>query len=254
MTPRYVTQGRRHDPCDRSDARGRAVGRRAQRLVRRHPHRSGACGLHEAEPGDGQMRPSYSRRWVAADPPDSSKAAFPEAPSDAIWQVFVCGEGQYILGTGTGTGWRWLPPGGGPPPGVAAVVNTPVFVEVTNWRPEIVDRDCVLGVCVSMTASPSLVFDPGDGSGVVVCEPPGSRYDPALPLVEQAQGACAHVYRRRAGAEGRPSEWPGLVTVTWNVSWTSNVGASGTYAPLSLSTGLQRAVEEGSTVVVEGSS
>ena len=243
--------------------------------------------LASGQPVGRPMAPSYSCRWVAADPPDSSKAAFPEAPPDAIWQVFVCGEGQYILGTGTGTGWRWLPPGGGPPspptppapgvvatmvfarvkaemvapslgsdppPGVAAVVNTPVFVEVTNWQPEIVDRDCVLGVCVSMTASPSLVFDPGDGSEAVSCEPPGSRYDPALPLMEQAQGACAHVYRLRTGAEGRPSEWPGLVTVTWNVSWTSNVGASGTYAPLSFSTGLPRAVEEVSTVVVEGSS
>jgi hypothetical protein len=144
--------------------------------------------------------------------------------------------------------------GSDPPVGVAAVVNTPVFVEVTNWRPEIVDRDCILGVCVSMTASPSLVFDPGDGSEAVSCEPPGSRYDAALPLMEQAQGACAHVYRLRTGAEGRPSAWPGLVTVTWNVSWTSNVGASGVYAPLSFSTGLPRAVEEVSTVVVEGSS
>jgi hypothetical protein len=144
--------------------------------------------------------------------------------------------------------------GSDPPPGVAAVVNTPVFVEVTNWQPETVDRDCILGVCVSMTASPALVFDPGDGSEVVGCEPPGSRYDPALPLMEQARGACAHVYRLRTGAEGRPSEWPGLVTVTWAVSWTSNVGASGSYAPLSFSTGLPRAVEEVSTVVVEGSS
>jgi hypothetical protein len=195
-------------------------------------------------------------------------------------QVYTCG----VLGS---VAVRWVPTGGGapsaptppepgvvatlvlarvkaemvapslgsdPPPGVAAVVNTPVFVEVTNWQPEIVDRDCVLGVCVTMTATPGLVFDPGDGSEVVSCEPPGSRYDPALPLVEQAQGACAHVYRLRTGAEGRPSEWPGLVTVTWNVSWTSNVGASGTYGPLSFSTGLPRAVEEVSTVVVEGSS
>jgi hypothetical protein len=193
-------------------------------------------------------------------------------------QVYTCG----VLGS---VAVRWVPIGGGapsaptppepgvvatlvfarvkaemvaptlgsdPPVGVSAVVNTPVFVEVTNWRPEIVDGDCILGVCVSMTASPSLVFDPGDGSEAVSCEPPGSRYDPAFPLMDQVQGACAHVYRLRTGAEGRPSEWPGLVTVTWNVSWTSNVGASGTYAPLLFSTGLPRAVEEVSTVVVEG--
>jgi hypothetical protein len=208
--------------------------------------------------------------------------AFQNAYPGAVMQVYTCG----VLGS---VAVRWVPVGSGgaplppptppepgvvatlvfarvkagmvaptlgsdPPLGVAAVVNTPVFVEVTNWQPEIVDRDCVLGVCVSMTASPSLVFDPGDGSEAVSCVPPGSRYDPALPLVEQAQGACAHVYRLRTGAEGRPSEWLGLVTVTWNVSWTSNVGVSGTYGPLSFSTGLPRAVEEVSTVVVEGSS
>jgi hypothetical protein len=216
----------------------------------------------------------------APQPSNELGAAFRQAVPGSVMQVYTCG----VLGS---VAVRWVPMSGGapsaptppdprvvatlvfarvkaemvapslgsdPPPGVAAVVNTPVFVEVTNWQPEIVDRACVLGVCVSMTASPSLVFDPGDGSEAVSCVPPGSRYDPALPLVEQAQGACAHVYRLRTGAEGRPSEWPGLVTVTWNVSWTSNVGVSGTYAPLSFSTGLPRAVEEVSTVVVEGSS
>jgi hypothetical protein len=141
-----------------------------------------------------------------------------------------------------------------PPAGVASVVNTPVFVEVTNWQSEIVDSDCVLGVCVTMTATPSLAFDPGDGSTAIACLPPGSRYDAARALADQVEGACAHVYRQRTGVEGRPAAWPGAVTVTWSVSWASNVGVSGSYDPLSFSASLPRAVEEVSTVVVGGSS
>ena len=249
---------------------------------------SGVPSGNSGQPASRSAAPSYTCRWATVgDPPDSAKAAFPGAPPDAIWQVFICGEGAAVFGSGGGTGWRWLPPGGGPPSaptppepgvvaalvfarvkaemvaptlatdppvGVAAVVNTPVFVEVTNWQPEIVESDCILGVCVTMTATPALAFDPGDGSGAIGCVPPGSRYDPARPLMEQAEGACAHVYRQRTAAEGRPGAWPGQVTVTWSVSWTSNVGASGSYDRLSFAASLPRVVEEVSTVVVDGSS
>jgi hypothetical protein len=238
--------------------------------------------------GGGPTGPVSPCLWVTvADPPASSQAAYPDAPPDAIWQVFSCGG---IQGENSGMGFRWLPPGGGPPapptpppanavaalvyarveasmvapalasdpaPGVASVVNTPVFVEVTNWQPEIVaGPECVLGVCITMTATPTLSFDPGDGSPATTCDPPGSRYVPGgPPMAEQAQGACAHTYLLRTGAEDRPGEWPGEVTVTWQVSWTSNVpGAGGTYDPLVFSTALPRAVDEVRTVVVDGSS
>ena len=246
---------------------------------------SGVPSGSSGQPASRPAAPPPSCRWATvADPPDSVKAAFPEAPPDAIWQVFIC-RGSVLADGAIGS--RWLPPGGGqpsaptppepgvvatlvfarvkaqmvaptlgtdPPVGVAAVVNTAVFVEVTNWQSEIVDSDCILGVCVTMTATPALAFDPGDGSGAIGCVPPGSRYDPARPLMEQAEGACAHVYRQRTAAEGRPGAWPGQVTVTWSVSWTSNVGASGSYDPLSFAASLPRVVEEVSTVVVDGSS
>ena len=48
-----------------------------------------------------------------------------------------------------------------PPVGVSSVVNTPVFVEVTNWQPQITDSECVLGVCVTMTATPTLTLRSG---------------------------------------------------------------------------------------------
>jgi len=132
-------------------------------------------------------------------------------------------------------------------------VNTPVFVEVTNWQPQITDNECVLGVCVTMTATPSLTFDPGDGSGSVVCDPPGSRYVPGgASLAEQAVGACAHTYLQRTGVNGRPGAWPGSVTVTWDVNWAGG-GATGVFGPLVFTAPFDRPVEEVSAVVVDGS-
>ncbi len=241
-----------------------------------------------SRPGGRPSGPVSPCGWVTVpEPPDSSKAAYPDAPPDAVWQVYSCGA---LQGENSGMGFRWVAPGGepaaptppspdvvatlvyatvearmaapvlasDPPPGVAAVVNTPVFVEVTNWQDEIVaGPTCVLGVCVTMTATPTLALDPGDGSPVIACAPPGTRFVPGgAPMAEQAAatGACAHTYRMRTGTQDRPAAWPGSVTVTWQVSWTSNVGVRGSFVPLALSTPLPRAVDEVSAVVVDGAS
>ncbi|HLM64770.1 MAG TPA: hypothetical protein VK306_10770 [Acidimicrobiales bacterium] len=143
-----------------------------------------------------------------------------------------------------------------PPVGTASVVSLPVFVQVTNWAGTIADSDCVLGVCVEITAVPTLTFDSGEpGTSAVECAPPGTRFDPAGPdpvVQASAAGACAHVYTMRSGAAGRPGEWPGQVIVTWDVSWaaTGAAEAAGTFPPQSLSTPVPRAVNEVQTVVV----
>jgi hypothetical protein len=220
--------------------------------------------------------------WVNTPATSTFREMFPDAPPDAVFQVMDCG----AFDIQAGVNLRWVPPGtpvapapptpgavaqlllarvkvqmvapklaSDPPVGVSAVVNTPVFVEVTNWQPQVEDSECVLGVCVAMTATPTLSFDPGDGSGSMVCDPPGSRYVPGgAPLADQAVGACAHTYLQRTGVAGRPSEWPGSVSVTWDVNWTLvGGGASGSYDPLVFTTPFARAVEEVSAVVVEGS-
>ena len=219
---------------------------------------------------------------------------FPEAPPDAVFQVQDCADANPDNPGGTQFqfGARWLPaaaapePAPPPPPiavalvlyarvqaqmdapvlvtnppaGAPAVVDLPVFVEVTNWQGPIADGECVLGVCVDLTAVPSLVFDPGEPqASVVTCDPPGSGFDLARgTAVAQASepGACAYAYRERTGVAGRPGEWPGAVTVRWAVSWTSNVGdppASGTFPDLTFSTAAERVVDEVQTVVADDS-
>jgi hypothetical protein len=143
-----------------------------------------------------------------------------------------------------------------PPAGAPAIVDLPVFVAVENWQGELTDSQCVLGVCVDITASPTLDFHPGESAAPVLhCDPPGTRFDAVRgDAVAQASapGACAYPYRQRTGVGGRPGEWPGVVTVRWSVSWNSNVGASGSFPGLSFSTAAPRVVNEVQTVVVDG--
>lgn len=221
-------------------------------------------------------------------PPSETVALYPGAPADAIWQYLDCGPAS----ENQPTGFRWVAPDGTPSApapvpaavaqtvmarveaqmraprleadparGVAAIVDVPTFVAVSNWQGEIVEGpECVFGVCVTITATPTLTFDPGDGSPAITCPPGGSRYQADGPsAAAQAQGACAYAYPRRTGVEDRPAEWPGVVTVTWDVSWSSATGGpggpagpGGTFDPLTFSADLPRAVDEVATVVVAG--
>ncbi len=90
------------------------------------------------------------------------------------------------------------------------------------------------GVSATTTAHPtSLVYDPGDGDAPVVCATQGrpwtdadANYDPAT------VGGCG--YRYLTVTPGAPIT--GRLTINWQVSWTSNVGAAGVLDPLATST------------------
>lgn len=143
-----------------------------------------------------------------------------------------------------------------PPVGTGSVVTLPVFVEVTNWQGVQTDSGCEAGVCASITATPRLLLYPGEPEAEpVVCDPPGTRFDPngADPEVQAAApGACAYVYTLRSGVEGRPEAWPAEVRVTWDVAWQGG-GDSGEFDPMTLATAIPRQVSEVQTVVVDGS-
>lgn len=145
-----------------------------------------------------------------------------------------------------------------PAVGTASIVDVPVFVEVTNWTGTTSASECAGGLCVTVTASPSLSFSPGEpGSSPLACAGSGTRYDPEGPPPEEqaaAPGACAYAYRLRTGAEGRPGAWPGSVSVTWTLAWSASSGASGALPAVTRSSSLPRAVEEVQTVVVGGQS
>jgi hypothetical protein len=141
-----------------------------------------------------------------------------------------------------------------PDPGVPVIINTPVFVEVLNWQAVFTDSSCDGTLCVTVTATPRLTFDPGEkGADPVACEGAGDRYDPDSDLEpnEQAEGACAYIYQLRTGTPGRPKKWPGRAVVSWAVNWTASDGDGGTLPAVEKVADLPKAVVEIQALLVD---
>ena len=140
--------------------------------------------------------------------------------------------------------------------GLPALYEVPTFVAVSNWQEGFTRNQCdpTGAICVALTATPALTFDPGDESDPVACEPGGTRFDldGASPREQaKAEGACAYIYTKRTGVDDRPDEWPGEVTVTWSVAWEQTNGGTqqGNLADIPLTASLPRAVEDVQSVL-----
>jgi hypothetical protein len=143
-----------------------------------------------------------------------------------------------------------------PPLGTASILTVPVFISVANWSGVINESGCGGGICVTVTATPLLTFDPGEpGSKSLACTGSGTKFNRSIPPAQQAiqQGACAHSYKMRTGVEGRPNGWPATATVTWSIAWTSTVGQTGVLPAVVRAVPIPRSVQEVQTVVVGGS-
>jgi hypothetical protein len=244
----------------------------------------GSTGSPEDTGGGGTPEPACPD-WRLMGGYDSAPAhirpySWDDAPPDSTFYYDACTSPN---GFGPGSTTMWLPPGeelpvpptpaevaegiwvelqetllrpavvSSPPAGTRAVLDIPTFVAVSNWQGEISRNRCELGVCVTLVATPELHFDPGEpGSDVIVCDPPGTYFEPdgAEPDV-QAEDACAYSYQRRTGVAGRPGEWPGVVSVVWDVQWEETAGGESGEFDLTLSTDLPRPVNEAPTVVVD---
>lgn len=213
--------------------------------------------------------------------PDRPAGVSPDA--SMYWEICLNSVGQEYVGPG---GAQWIEPAQVPAPSPAqvatqlrvqvaaslmdpvvatdppeedaSIVTVPTFVSVTNWQGEVVEDGCDASgtVCVTITATPTLTFDPGEpGAQVVACEPGGTRYDPAGPPPDEqaaADGACAYPYRRRTGVAGRPTAWTASVTISWDVSWEGG-GRTGTFTDISATEVVDRQVDEVQAVVTAGS-
>lgn len=198
---------------------------------------------------------------------------YPPEGVDIVWQSWECSDGR------TTFNFRWvIPPTpanlatlargrlvgqlpqpvveSSPPLGTASIVGVPVFVEVVNWTGVVSESECAGGLCVTVSATPSLTYTPGEtGSSALPCSGSGSRYVPdGASAEEQAAtpGACAHAYRLRTGVADRPSAWPGAVSVTWTLSWVATSGETGSLPSVTRTTATPRAVSEVQTVISGG--
>lgn len=143
-----------------------------------------------------------------------------------------------------------------PPPGVAAIVGFPSFLEVTNWTGPVTDQECAPDdpdFCVTVLAVPSLSWSPGEpGVADVACTGAGTTFDPAGPPPHEqaaAPGACAHTYEMRTGVPDRPAEWPGVATVAWELTYTAPSGP-GVLPDVVKAQAVPRPVDEAQTVIV----
>lgn len=212
--------------------------------------------------------------------PDRPAGVSPEAT--LYWEICLNSVGQEYVGPG---GAQWFEPAQAPamspaqvatqvrvevaarlrdpevatdpPEGDPSIIAVPTFVSVTNWDGQVVEDGCdsTGTVCVTITATPTLTFDPGEPDApLITCEPGGTRYDPAGPPPDEqaaADGACAHAYRERTGVDGRPAAWTASVTIDWAVSWRGG-GQSGTFSDINATDTFDRPVDEVQAVVVAG--
>lgn len=216
--------------------------------------------------------------WRTVDPPADSDPAlwigYDPPPTDVqvVWQVTFCAFRRGIYPV-----YRWLPVitpeivandlwvelsgtlpvpaiASDPAAGVNAIIDVPVFVEVTNWTGTLNPTRCEAGFCVTVTVTPTLVYQPGEpGAPAVSCAGSGTRYDPDGPGIDEqaaAPGACAYTYQQRTGTADRPDAWPASVSVTWEITWSSTAGNGGSLPAVTRTTAVPRGVDEVQTVVV----
>ena len=106
-----------------------------------------------------------------------------------------------------------------PPPKRGAVVNVPLWLWVDSgaWDPTSATAT-VDGVTVTTTARPSrVVWNLGNGDELV-CQGPGTPYDPARPEADQ-HSDCTYLFQQ-AGT------FTITATIEWHVTWTA-LGAAG---------------------------
>lgn len=139
-----------------------------------------------------------------------------------------------------------------PPRGRPAMVGVPQWFWLYGdgqWRP-MAKRVQAGDVWAEVVASPHrLVVSPGAGLPDVVCQGPGSAYDPHRPPKDQQSG-CTYLYERSSA--GRPGgRYRVSVTVVWGATWRGSGGAGSTLAPISRTTSFPLPVAEAQALVAE---
>jgi hypothetical protein len=144
-------------------------------------------------------------------------------------------------------------------PSTQAIVNLPTWLWLDQGTWNQVSVSASLGtVTATATATPEQVeWTMGDG-GSVVCNGPGTAYQPSAPAASQSTN-CSYTYSRSSAGEpspnGDPNDagFPVTATITWGVSWTAQgVAAGGTLHPLTTSSSTSLPVQQIESVSTNG--
>lgn len=135
------------------------------------------------------------------------------------------------------------------PPPASQVVNIPTWLHVDNFVAG--TRSATAGiVTATVTAQPVRAeWVMGDGS-TVTCSTGGAVYDPA-----KGEGTtdCSHSFVHTSA--NRPGgTFAGSASITWHLTWTSNVGAGGDLGTVTMTTAVGWRVEQiQALITTEGS-
>lgn len=120
------------------------------------------------------------------------------------------------------------------------LVGIEAWFWVESWDGE--EEPAVAGpVEVTVSAEPrTLVVDPGDGSPAFTCQGQPPAFDPSLPSDAQSS-SCTHTYERAGVYEA-------TATLVYDLSFTSNIGASGDLGTLEPSSTTSLTVNEAQAI------
>lgn len=135
-----------------------------------------------------------------------------------------------------------------PAPEVGGVVNLGMWLAVSNGEPISVQAGAGAAWARTTAELTSTTWEMGNGD-IVTCDGPGT------PLLEgdpgwdsREQGPCGYMY-----TEEPPGEpYQVTVTATWNVTWVTSAGTSGTANPIVRSTSFDYTTVEIQTIGVRG--
>jgi hypothetical protein len=120
-------------------------------------------------------------------------------------------------------------------------IRTWMWVDPADWHP-ISATAQIPGLAATVTATPTkTIWDVGDGSDPIVCNGPGTVYDPAKPDGDQ-HSDCSRAFQH-------DGTYPVRVTIEWNVTWTATNGDGGNLGLFQRSTQFDVTVEQRQAVI-----
>lgn len=127
------------------------------------------------------------------------------------------------------------------------IVNQPTWFWVPRvlWRPVSITASLPTPagpIVVTTKATPHLLsLTPGDGHPIVDCKGPGRRWSPSVG--DGAHSDCSYVYTSASHTRSA-STYPARISVLWNITWRSNLGASGKLPSIRTGAGMNVTVAE----------
>lgn len=209
-------------PCIWTPVEADLVGEQGELIFTRMPNAQYVWYLKECANADG----SVTSTFIPVEVSDSESAPDPEALRASAQEELRLPTPRIAMS----------------PPGEQVVhVASWLWLDGDPWRPHSSSASAG-GVTATVTATPSrTLWDMGNGD-TVVCDGPGTPYDPSRADAAQST-SCSYTYRNSSA--GRPGHaYPVTVTVEWQLGWTVT-GAPGGGALPGLTTSSSTAVPVG---------